>query len=822
MKRGSRRWLLWLLGLLIAASCGRHLGARWLVRVDGDLSRLEKTERHLVYSLPRDGWLSFRILPFHRRLRLVTTAEMPESVAETEGRYSLEWQLADANGEALGGTPQRYHFRSQTADGFYLDRVSRPFESRSFEIPLEHLQSRPTTLRVRLHQARQPISGAVVRALAFERVADFKVASRWHRLSPDGRRQLARWSVFSPDLLGRRERRNLMRHRWVPLPPSGSGRDFDQRVLHVRTDTVTEEATGDEPGWSLIPDLRGLINVPRAGLVRLVVHANAPESTGPPESLTLRWHPDPSAGRPSAAEPWQQPLTTADGPTVFSHLVEEAGQLEVVAPRPIRVRAFLDRGRRETEITPRPSVVRLYPLDAGDALEWRMMPATTLFRLDLRAPSGSVDPTPVSALAARYQLTGDRGQVVAEGTLTAQAPLSPHDLVDSGGVHGRISERSSHVLRLPSEVRGLRLTTAGDPLLVAAYNRPEEMIDVTRMTSKGAERDTWFWLRPARQERTRPAGEGTATTSHLLHRGERLDEGASIVGDDYQWQAFHPRGDWSGHYLLVPRNDAGTGRTQAAAATYRAIAAERPQRLRFISPDRDRPPRPRLIFLRSSDRPFDIRVRVDGAPLLEQTVAGRRGELRLPPISLGVASLEIEASATASWYVSHTSHPSARASIKRLAIGVDSEPLVIPYEKRRAGSELLSGRLFLPAGRTAPASLDLTLRGAAAALPDDLQPRSEWTLRQRRYVFEADGRKASKGTAPGRVEILTRDAGPLDAGQPFFFRFGSDLPPGRYQIVLSPRGAQGGYLTLSRRLPGVDEKRDLFIRRATEVTGDAS
>ena len=34
MMRKPKRWMSWMLGLAIVASCGHQLGARWMVRVD--------------------------------------------------------------------------------------------------------------------------------------------------------------------------------------------------------------------------------------------------------------------------------------------------------------------------------------------------------------------------------------------------------------------------------------------------------------------------------------------------------------------------------------------------------------------------------------------------------------------------------------------------------------------------------------------------------------------------------------------------------------------------------------------------------------------
>ena len=114
-------------------------------------------------------------------------------------------------------------------------------------------------------------------------------------------------------------------------------------------------------------------------------------------------------------------------------------------------------------------------------------------------------------------------------------------------------------------------------------------------------------------------------------------------------------------------------------------------------------------------------------------------------------------------------------------------------------SSLLALTLFRAHGTTGRSLVRVRVTRASSA---PLGPFSTWTFRDRRY----DLRPAEGDPVP---VLGTRDE-KVDPGQPFYFPLGNDLPPGRYRLHVGLEKGPGGYLVITRSIPGAYERMDFF------------
>jgi hypothetical protein len=151
------------------------------------------------------------------------------------------------------------------------------------------------------------------------------------------------------------------------------------------------------------------------------------------------------------------------------------------------------------------------------------------------------------------------------------------------------------------------------------------------------------------------------------------------------------------------------------------------------------------------------------------------------------------------------------AWVKRLGIVVEKgEGLTFDYEKVAAEEELLALTLFRAHGVLERSSVRVRLAGAPARGPG---PFSTWTFRDRVY----DVRPAEGDPVP----VLGARDESVDPGQPFYFPLGNDLPPGRYRFTVDLERGPGGYLVLTRSIPGAYERRDFFEEQPYRFGGPA-
>ncbi len=797
-----------------------YLTLAWLAPRVSRLDKLHAARKRLVYILHNHDWTVFSLPSGAKRFKVITNANLPSPLPlypEQAWRYAVEYQVVDAKGQRL--QQHTYHHRTRvtrythpdrrdvTTVAFYLQDTVRPADARTMVVNLA-LTGSAVRLRLRLAAKDPGVQGVVIRVAALELTAERKLGYLWRRLPPSHKRNLVKGLVYPAEFLRESEKRYLLRHKWRALGPQGiQGRDYHPRTLYVAHDVEGEVVTMPTlpAGRFVDPDHHGIIPIPPDGVDLRLEFLALPAPYTPPgrEGIRLLWYGDSPTARATYTVAWNDQGTHVE--RFFP-----AGLLEIRVPHgAVVVRALRRAGAQRTDITPEPRYIRTYRVQPNLAVVFdvnHMDGMSTPLRLDVRhlmAMPGQASAPPPHTLT--YELLTAQGNVGKSGNVTVSAPVSRYDRVLGQAPETRISDPTSFYFSLPSHIARIRFSLPqagpGAPLLLAAFNRPPDLVREIRVPDDygHAKRDdepqrAWFPIRPRDAQQLMRQRHSLLLALQPRPPETRPD----LLSGHYKWEEYHPQGPWRARHLLLPRNPEQPIREDAFAVTYQPLSAGSDTRLTFRTPHGLRSVQPQLIFMRRQSEPLTFRLFVDDALHYRGSIAGKRGEVRLPPITIGPHRLRLMSPAGDIWLINHAA-PGSHAYLKRLAHRFDTSGLRFTYERQAAVAETLSVRVYPRYGRKQPLHIRVTID---APPPAALAPASTWTFTERRFVVHpALGQPAS---------VLNTVAEVVDPGQSFFLPLGSDVPPGRYRIQFHLEKGPSGYLTLAKLTPGAFEHRTVL------------
>jgi hypothetical protein len=781
--------------------------------------RIEKARPSSAYLPYADRWLEFPLSGKGSNVHIISNASVHRSASFSEDViwwYAFRYQLLDSKGELLHEGD--YHHRTRVTRyrdprhdrvvtrTFLLDPLVVPTDSRLMVVPIRDHQRRPARLRLRVSHTDAALRDVMFRVYEQESLAAHKLAYRWQRLSEPQKELLARGNIYGADLLRGAEKSNLLSQRWRPAGPAGiehSG--YRTRKLYVLQETLGEPVDEQAIPYGLYVDrnTNGVIPLPEgpATIHLQWLAVDKPGSAPAGEQILLRWY-----GRNLGQRSETRVALTAPEGQLEAAFAE--GLLEVVSAQPIVLRAFAADNDTTQEITPDPLRLRAYYPDSSLPVTFlvdHVGQQATPVRIDVRAV---LSPTAATAeetagQTAHYEIVGRNGKVISSGTLQPDLTPSRYERLSSTERDVRLSEPAHHYFLFDHDVAAIRLHASGR-LLMTAYSRPFDLVrelhlpeDVFGM--KREERQpAWFVLRPANEQELLM----NLRSEHVVLQDRPPTDDPQLLAGQYDWEEYQPDGPWRGRYLLIPREAGLPVRDEARVALYHELPANQDVAavLRDFAGHREL--RPTLIFERESEQPASVSLLVDGSPVYETSIIGRRGELRLPVVAAGQRRILIRSSVATRWFMNFldTDGP---AFLRRLALQIGSGGLEFHYLKRSPDQEVLTAR-FYQSGKQR-----MRLRVDIDHLPDSrLVPAGDWTFIQRTYDLRPEDN--------GRVSVLNTRAATVDDGQRFFLPLGSDLPPGSYRIRIRPLQDADGYLVLYRLVPGQQRVR-AFLREHAYV-----
>ncbi|MDX8405203.1 MAG: hypothetical protein R8K50_03540 [Mariprofundus sp.] len=786
--------------------------------LDSDVQkRIALSVRSPVYVLDRERWTEFNIPKATPVLRVVTNATLPSAPGFNPAMrwsFSLQYQFIDSAGNVVLQRDYAYRTGARQykdpesgavfTSSFYLEPELMPADGHVVSLNLATLPD-VTRMRVKLLQADPQILDVAFRAYIQERVPEFRIAHRWLRLSDEQKAGLAKGNVYDQELLGQTEIKNLLRYKEHPLGPTGiAGDAYHSRTLYVMRDYDGEvEALPVRPAGLFVDGYtHGTIALPEGGgKLRLQFIPSAqPPLAG--SAIQLRWFGRLLAERSQVDVRWRGGMTEFKGEW-------RGGLLEVIAEGGLAVRAFLTQaGQPEQEITPPAMYLRAYVADVEYAVDHVGNQATP-FRVDLRQalPAGQL----AGPVHADYQLLDAQGGVLASGVVAATTAFSLYERIQPDVLAMRLTDPSSYYFSLPASVHAIRLH-ADKPLLFSAYTRPRALLRQSRvpedayLADNGMNRQfSWFALKPKQFQSLIMNHQ----TMLLATQYRPPQDNPDMLAGRYQWQDFHPQGDWLGRNLFTPIEDVGPQHERALAATYQPLPQGRENLLTLKAEAGIRTVQPRLAYFQRQNRPITVRLYVDGALYYQGRVAGSDGEIVLPALTVGKHRVSVQSSAGAEFYLNHTA--ARRGSLlKRLANRFEGKTLHFIYQHSAAEEETVALRLYTPAGKRGRSQIRVWLEAPEKRM---IGPMRSWSFSGRRFDVRPQTLTGSRVTGSGqqRASVAGHRRAITDQGQPFFISLAGDLPPGNYRLHVALEGGPGGYLLLSRIVPGlVAERRVMF------------
>ncbi len=773
--------------------------------------RIESAVPSSAYLSIDDDWLDFSLSEAGHALRIRSNAVVDahsEYLPDMEWWYAFEYRLLGADGEIL--REGVYHHRTRLtrfrnsetgsleSKNILLDPDVNPTDGRSMMIYFG-LEQAPSHVRIRPILRDPALLSLMFRV--YEQVPNPKQQAGylWQRLGQSKKARLAQGSVYGLDLLYEQEKQNLLRYDWKAVGPLGvEDEQYRLTRLYIARELSGESMDETSVPYGLYCDriVRGMIPLPDGEWEVTLDIETINEIDEAEAEIVIRWY-----GR-DIAQRWQTRIPSGSGSFTLDEKFD-GGQLEIVAPAPLVVRAWGKSRDTEIELTPEPLHVRSYLVDANGFLTVdidHVAMQSTPFRIDIRAKLNSTEDVVARALA--YEFLDADGNEIRSGRLAANLALSNYDRLALAEPGFNISEPVRYYFNLPANVTGLRFSSQ-DELLVATYTRPSTMPRKVRVPEDyqvfGDDQDkqpAWFLLRPAGEERLRR--EFRSNILVVQQRPPQTDP--KLLSGDYDWQLYQPVGNWRARHLLIPRTRDFPARDRSLLAVFHEIDTGKPEQVTFRRLPGHREINPNLLYLRDRSSPLDIQLMLDGRPYSSMQIAGRQGELQLPPVMPGTQELTIEAAEPVRWFINQT-EAKASSFLRRLAMQLTRGGLEFEYEKVSSGPEVLLGQLYT--GSKMRPELSVTIAGEARG---DSGPWQEWTFLDRQFDLRQEWQV--------RIPVLNSTIKSLNGAQRFFLPLGADLPPGKYRISFALDQSSDAYLTLYQLTGGQSEFRTLFRESA--------
>ena len=796
-----------------------------------DAARIEAASVSVTSILEKDAWLTFELPPLQTSVRILTNADVLRKAYDAMEKplpddfkwgYAIDYKILDADGKILQQDTKHYHTRITEYDdpqrkttftsSSFLSRDIIPADTRTLVIPLAQDDGRAAAIRLRLGGIEAPLTGVVARVYSRPSPVPRDLRYAWQQMSPQAKELLAEGNLFGPHLLSEEEKRNILRSRWTPIAPRGiRDRNLAQRELYV-VRGVEEKSlkTANPPrGMLLDPLLRGTIPLPEnGGKVRLSF--TLPPGKGPPGKGTIDvfWY-----GK-RFFQHASYKVHFSGKQAVFERRFD-GGIIEVEVPCPLILRAILISAEGElTELETKPELLPTYLCEPGKPVEFEVFDdrdAVRPFRVDLRrvlSPIGEFKPAESMAdMKVSYECLDSLGRVIKKGNLDVVQPPSLYDRLLFHGEEIMVGDPDRYYFSLPKNTTHIRFQSNRGQVVIAAYNRPSSLPTVTQVPEdyykfeRGEQyRRNWFLLRPPDYERL--LLDNRAPTLRFQYRPQ--DPDADLLAGQYVWEDYLPAVPWKGRYLLTPRDPQQPYRSEAAVTTFSQIPSGKTVKVVFSSLLEDENISPKLIYLKKGDGPASLAVYIDGRLHYKDTVFGKRGELSLPPVILNESNrrqtIEVTSSEPATVFLNYVFPMGVDVRVERLATSFDRQELEFQYEKETADEELLGITLHRSPRATGRTRIEAEVLDGHS-FPTD--PGTSWTFRDRVFDLRADEGEA--------VPVLGTEDQDVTPGSPFFMLLGEDLPPGRYTLRFRIEAGPGGYLSVSRTMPGLYDYQRFFL-----------
>ena len=353
-----------------------------------DINR-EDARRESTTLLTSNDWIEFQVVPGANNIRVLTNAALntidaPDydlSNPRLGWRYAIEYEILDANRTVI--RKSEYHFRSQVRQLLDVDADEAIYplffgksslvstQTRSMQIANDQLDRPAALVRLRLLSADSQIQEVVARMFGRVQRKDFAERKTWNRMTDRRQESVAKYCVYSHELLTEKERSSLLHWSWMRCPTMG---EYPQRYLFFIGDEEDQEVRDEQIPLGLYTDSRTLATIPiPEGKANLRLEFWSLDSVVDSDNVRLAWHGLTPEDRLELQHTIQSESSYVDVPV-------DGGLLQLESTTRLVVRAFwhpldqtalnaatklesqnqylLNRASDDYEITPRPVFAR--------------------------------------------------------------------------------------------------------------------------------------------------------------------------------------------------------------------------------------------------------------------------------------------------------------------------------------------------------------------------------------------------------------------------------------------------------------------------------
>lgn len=853
-------WMLFPIVLLTSSYFSGLLATFGLSPTAEEIDR-DDANRVGTVLLSRRDWAEFHISPAAQGIRLMTnaaleTTEMPvqnQSDPRAGWRYSIEYQLLDADGELI--RQQTYESRTRLRQLVDQDKgtLINPLmfgktgqiatQTRFIQIPITPTTVQPAILRVRALTADPQISEVVARVRTKHQRPHYDKPATWRQISLSSRRKLAKFCVFDQKFLTRAERASLLRWHWQQAPTLNK---ITLRHLYFIGEIDDQEAIEDVPSGSNTITASRKITLPMPelrGRLRLLIERMA-GGTDNPIYVSVRFFPsdqsDPILWEEIVDEDFKEILCPVSGGLVEFESTHDATWSATWTHDqsdgpPIEIDGVETAFGQTAEMTSNNGNLRVYLAD-NVPISYRVSHfknQPTPFRITCRLAFGDAFASDEVRLAKKnrkgsfegwseakhlkWSWLDDSDNVIEQGKVEIEPAISFYDQLWKAGEPHLVSEFKRYYFSIPPEATKIQFHSDFVPFLINASVRPNHLPVVTRLPEdrQPFERQfkpnrKWFNLHP--DQNMRLISENRSFVISTQTRPRDTDDGPEIDQRQWQWQRYQPNGQWIGRQLLAPAMlDSVVSQASDRSSYFEMLNG---QSYSVEDYGFDNSADYRLIYIAPASQHGYLDIRQNGELIGREKLVSARGivKLKLRPLQGLNADSTIQLSGPPGirMFFSGGNVVGAKRFLKRTASKLDNGKLAFEYEKKTTLDEVLTLLIYRKSAGEERCELSIKIEAEDQIRLQKSGPVESLTSLHQIYDLKPKRQQQSA--------ILIGTDAELDVEHRCFIRLGPDLPPGRYTIKTERiDNRDDGFVLLYQSTPLPNVQRNTGLRRSFEI-----
>lgn len=795
------------------------------------------SRRHVTVGL-NEHWTSFQIPADSDSVRLLSNAILESSSAVRQQptltnprqgfRYAIEYEFLDENSNSI--RRDTYHFRSKFREK--LDRVTgeviHPLrladsdnlvaQTRVMQVSLNAELADARVLRVRTYQSNNEVGGILARTLCRSIRKDHGRFGEWDRISEPRKELLAKHSVYDHSMLDQRSRENLLKWQWLKATPLG---EFEHHYLYLIGDS-DDPAIEDKPfppgsvvfpGWKVVVPTKNCY-------VDIRVEAT-PLEEGSSISGQLQYtFIDPQTRQPIHGI---CPLDSNSHSNSKSVTIENViGLVEFQTESPVALRFWSrdvnsDDEWTQIELEPKQSITfvadeRPVSFSVSHYRD-EVTPVKATFRfVDDRLFATSNHETSLRRTKnVNWRYVDEKGKTLDEGRLELSLSVSAHERIWKDRNTFSLTNPESRWFPVPSRAKTVQFWNDESPFLVNAYTRPNglsshtrvpEDYDVAQKSESPYRR--WFVIKP--ENYNKYISENRMLSIRVQPRLPEIAECDERTG--LTWTQYVPEGDWIAARLLVPAIDPleSSSNLKLPDSEWLWHEFETGRSTSYSVVDRTSHYKNILLAFASAGKPSSIKLWCNEQLVVDREFVSTRGEfeVKLPDPT---GKIRIESEEGVRVFASGIAVDSKNAFFRRTAMRIGSRPTSFDYEKKSWEDEHLTLTFYRDVKERNRADVSAKIVPLTAT-QDSHEPRTMWTIRNRRYDLSP---------MPFTNSVLMDRPGSIDSGSRCFIKLGSDMPPGKYRIEVEREDSDHGYLLLHQTTRELQTVRRVGIFDNSEI-----